>query len=378
MDRPPVFFWQNMPAHHQVGALDAFAAEWGAPVTGVWVEDMDADRLRDGWRSPARSHLRDHFLPAVGWRPNVDTLAAANLDAIHLFSGLGSYPPVTRAARIILKQAHPKAGLIVETAMKSPWLRIPNALKALGYYYPVRRQIGAVMAISSLAENFYHSIGFAKTQIFPYLYQCDAPAPAVAASPSGALRIIFVGRLAPYKGLDILLGALAPLAGRAWTLDVYGDGPSQANVRASAERLGLAAQVRFRGVIPSDQVVPALAAADLCVVPSRYDGWGMATSEALRAGIPVLVSDAAGSRDLIAASRAGEVFASGQLAQLSAQLARRMDSPALIADEKLRAKAFASRISPAAVGAHLVDVFRHAFLGEGVRPTAPWFDTPSP
>jgi glycosyltransferase involved in cell wall biosynthesis len=378
MDRPAVFFWQNMPAHHQTGALDAFAACWGAPVTGVWAEDVYADRLRDGWRSTARTHLRDHFLPAVGWRTEVDTLAAANLGAIHLFSGLGSYPPVTRAARIILQQAKPKAGLIVETAVKSPWLRIPNTLKALGCYYPSRRKISAVMAIGSTAENFYHSIGFAKTQIFPYLYQCDAPLPAVEAWLSGALRIVFVGRLAPYKGLDILLEALAPLAGRAWTLDVYGDGPSLANARASAERLGLGAQVRFRGVIPSDQVVPALAVADLCVVPSRYDGWGMATSEALRAGIPVLVSDAAGSCDLIAASGAGEIFASGRLAQLSAQLARRMDSPTLITGEKLRAKAFAPRISPAAVGAHLVDVFRHAFLGEGARPTAPWLYTNSP
>ena len=378
MDRPAVFFWQNMPAHHQVGALDAFAAAWGAPVTGVWVEDVYADRLRDGWRSPARTHLRDHFLPAVGWRTEVDALAVANLGAIHLFSGIGSYPPVTRAARMILQQAQPKAGLIVETAVKSPWLRIPNTLKALGCYYPSRRKIGAVMAIGSTAENFYHSIGFAKTQIFPYLYQCDAPAPVTEAGLSGTLRIVFVGRLAPYKGLDILLKALAPLAGRAWTLDVYGDGPSQANLSASAERLGLGAQVRFRGVIPSDQVVPALAVADLCVVPSRYDGWGMATSEALRAGIPVLVSDTAGSRDLIAASRAGEVFASGRLSQLSAQLARRMDSPTLVAEEKLRAKAFASKISPAAVGAHLVEVFRHAFLGEVMRPATPWHYTNSP
>jgi glycosyltransferase involved in cell wall biosynthesis len=104
----------------------------------------------------------------------------------------------------------------------------------------------------------------------------------------------------------------------------------------------------------------------------------MATSEALRAGIPVLVSNAAGSCDLIAASQAGEVFVSGRLSQLSAQLARRMDSPTLVAEEKLRAKAFAPKISPAAVGAHLVDVFRHAFLGEVARPTAPWLDTISP
>jgi len=371
MDRPPVFFWQNMPAHHQVGALDAFAASWGAPVTGVWMEDINPARQLDGWKPSRRAHLRDVFLPAVGWRGEVDTLASANLGAIHVFSGLGAYPPVTRAARIILRQEHPKAGLIVETALKSPWLRIPNTLKAFGCYYPIRRQIRAVMAIGSQAERFYRSIGFHDAQIFPYLYQCDA-SPPDAAAPSGVLRIVFVGRLARYKGLDILLKALAPHVGRKWALEVFGDGPLQAGMRASAESFGLAAQVRFHGVVSSDRVVPSLAEADLCVVPSRYDGWGMATSEAICAGVPVLVSDAAGSSDLVVASQAGEVFASGSRAQLSAQLARRLDCPALLAEEKIRAKAFAPRVRPSAVGAYLVEVLRHAFLGELARPSVPW------
>ena len=268
MDKPPVFFWQNMPAHHQLGALEAFAEAWGSPVTGVWAEDIYAARRRDGWRNPPRARLRDVYLPAVGWRAEVDALTAAHPDAIHVFSAIGSYPPVTRAARRILRQPRPKAGLIVETALKSPWLRIPNAVKAFGCYYPVRRKIGAVMGIGSLAERFYAAIGFAEERIYPYLYQCDAPSPP-AAGPSATLRLVFVGRLARYKGLDLLLRALAPLAGRPWSLQVYGDGPDGASLREMAVRSGLAAQVAFRGVIPSDQVVPAMAGADLCVAPSR-------------------------------------------------------------------------------------------------------------
>lgn len=374
---PPVFFWQNMPAHHQVAALDAFASAWGAPATGVWMNDVDSGRRRDGWKSPGRAHLCDRFLPSVGWQTEVDAIVSAHPDAIHLFSGLGAYPPVTRAAHAILRQDRPRAGIIVETALKSPWKRPFTTLKAIAHYYPVRRKLGAVMAIGTLAEDFYRSIGIGSSHIFPYLYQCDAPAPSGEAPASDVLRIVFVGRLAPYKGLDILLEALAPLAARAWTLDVYGDGPSQQHLRTMAGRLGIATKVRFHGVISSDRVVPSLATADLCVVPSRYDGWGMATSEALQAGLPVLVSDAAGSRDLVAASGAGAVFASGRVAELSEQLARRMASSTLIREEKSRARSFAPRVSPLAVGTYLAEVLRHAFLGEAVRPTAPWLDTRS-
>ena len=375
---PPLFFWQNMPSHHQVAALDAFASVWGAPATGVWMNDVDSGRRRDGWKSPGRSHLCARFLPSVGWEAEVDAITSAHPDAIHLFAGLGAYPPVTRAAQNILRQARPRAGIIaVETALKSPWKRPFTTLKAIAHYYPVRRKLGAVMAIGTLAEDFYRSIGISSSQIFPYLYQCDAPVPSGEVPASDALRIVFVGRLAPYKGLDVLLEALAPLAARAWTLDVYGDGPSQQHLRTMAGRLGLATKVRFHGVISSDRVVPSLATADLCVVPSRYDGWGMATSEALQAGLPALVSDAAGSRDLVAASGAGAVFASGRVVELSEQLARRMASSTLIREEKSRARSFAPRISPLAVGTYLAEVLRHAFLGEAVRPTAPWLDTRS-
>ncbi len=374
MVKPAVFFWQNMPAHHQTGALDALAATWGAPVYGVWAEDISSDRRGDGWQASRRSHLRDVFLPSVGWREQVDELASGNPGAIHVFSGLGAYPSVTRAARIIMRQPRPKVALIVETALKSPWRRLPSTLKSIYHYYPVRKKIGAVMAIGSLAESFYRSIGFKESQVYPYLYQCDAPRICAEDATSGELRIAFVGRLAPYKGLDLLLEALAPLTGRAWSLGVYGDGPAKAQLQEKARRLGLASRIRFHGLIASDAVVSALSAHDLCVVPSRYDGWGMATSEALQAGVPVLVSDAAGSRDIIRASGAGDVFPSGNVPVLRSLLAQRLDSPGVIPEEKRRARAYAPKISPGNVGRYLAESFEHAFLGRMPRPPADWLN----
>lgn len=77
------------------------------------------------------------------------------------------------------------------------------------------------------------------------------------------------------------------------------------------------------------------------------------------------------------ASGAGAVFTSGRIAELSEQFARRMASPTLIREEKSRTRSFAPRVSPLAVGTCLAAVLRHAFLGEAVRPTAPWLDTRS-
>jgi glycosyltransferase involved in cell wall biosynthesis len=372
MVKPAVFFWQNMPAHHQTGALDAFAGTWGAPVYGVWAEDISSDRRGDGWQASRRSHLRDVFLPSVGWREKVDELASDNPGAIHVFSGVGAYPAVTRAARIIMSQPRPKVALIVETALKSPWRRLPSTLKSIYHYYPVRAKIGAVMAIGSLAENFFRSIGFKESQVYPYLYQCDAPQISVAKASSDEFKIAFVGRLAGYKGLDLLIEALVSLGDRAWSLGVYGDGPAKAELQGTVKRLGLASRIHFHGLIASDAVVSALSKHDLCVVPSRYDGWGMATSEALQAGIPALVSDAAGSRDIIRVSGAGDVFPSGNVHVLNSLLAHRLDNPGIILEEKRRARAYAQKISPNNVGRYLAESFEHAFLGKTPRPQADW------
>ena len=98
----------------------------------------------------------------------------------------------------------------------------------------------------------------------------------------------------------------------------------------------------------------------------------MATSEALQAGIPALVSDAAGSRDIIRVSGAGDVFPSGNVHVLNSLLAHRLDNPGIILEEKRRARAYAQKISPNNVGRYLAESFEHAFLGKTPRPQADW------
>ena len=97
MSRPPAFFWQNMPAHHQAGALDRLSAQWGAPVTAVWAGGLSPQRMADGWRPLACASLRQITLPSEGWAEQVRALVADHAGAIHVFSGIGAYPPLDLA-----------------------------------------------------------------------------------------------------------------------------------------------------------------------------------------------------------------------------------------------------------------------------------------
>jgi rhamnosyl/mannosyltransferase len=97
--------------------------------------------------------------------------------------------------------------------------------------------------------------------------------------------LVFVGRLRYYKGLSVLIDALArvPDAG----LLLVGTGPEGASLRAQADRVGVSERVRWLGDVTDDELPQVLAAGDVFVLPSiaRSEAFGVAMVEAMAAGL---------------------------------------------------------------------------------------------
>jgi len=137
--------------------------------------------------------------------------------------------------------------------------------------------------------------------------------------------IIGMGRLSHEKGLDRLLQAFAAVspAFPNWRLHLLGDGPLREALQTEAERLGIAARVTFPGNIAE----PAghLAAADLFVLPSRYEGFPNALLEAMAAGLPVLAFDCpSGPAAIIRQNVDGVLVPADDVPALKEQMARLM------------------------------------------------------
>jgi glycosyltransferase involved in cell wall biosynthesis len=111
--------------------------------------------------------------------------------------------------------------------------------------------------------------------------------------PDGVPVLLFLGRQHQVKQPEVALDALAGL-GRPEVHLVYA-GPDEENLegglRMRAERLGCLGQVHFAGLLKGTEVLQALADADLLVMPSAMESFGMSAVEAMAAGVPVLVSD---------------------------------------------------------------------------------------
>jgi len=120
---------------------------------------------------------------------------------------------------------------------------------------------------------------------------------------------LFVGRLAPEKGIDVLLRAFAearqrlPRA-RLW---IVGEGPLRAALEEDALRLGLAEAVRFHPALQPDRLPEVYVAADLLCLPSRREMWGAVVNEAMACGRPVVASRMVGAAHDLLSTETGRV-----------------------------------------------------------------------
>jgi D-inositol-3-phosphate glycosyltransferase len=116
--------------------------------------------------------------------------------------------------------------------------------------------------------------------------------------PAGNDIVLFVGRLEPLKGLEILIDAIAELEDSTPELVIVGGDDRAASYHASlqrrAESLGIGSRTYFVGAVPQEALPEYYSAADVCVVPSYYESFGLVALEAMACGTPVVASRVGG------------------------------------------------------------------------------------
>lgn len=145
-----------------------------------------------------------------------------------------------------------------------------------------------VVAVSEAAREVLLSAGVAPARVAVIDNGVDLARFRPAPRPHGQIRtVLAIGRLVPQKGFDLLVQAMAGLP--ELDLLIVGEGPQAPLLRAP--------RVELRGWVPD---VPALLAqAELVVVPSRWEGFGLVAVEAMAAGVPVIASDVPGLREVL-------------------------------------------------------------------------------
>jgi len=257
-------------------------------------------------------------------------------DVIHVHIPGPMLIPAVAAARIrgvpvVLKFANfaPARGI---------WVDIPEgALRG----WPIRvaaRRVDGVAAISrriaqAVEEGGWRQVAWIPNGIDLMAAAADRPPRAVARQSlalDGDPLVLFVGRLSYQKGLDVLLDAWARFIARRprASLLVLGDGPDRDRLLRQAQELGISKSVDFRGL--RHDVGTHYAAADIFVLPSRYEGFPNVLLEAMAAGLPTIATRVSGSEDALENGRNGLLVPPGEADPLLEALLKLADNPRML------------------------------------------------
>jgi poly(glycerol-phosphate) alpha-glucosyltransferase len=201
-----------------------------------------------------------------------------------------------------------------------------------------------IVAIGSRAEADYRR-RFPRPRHFNIPYYCDVS--GFLAAPSRRNRspnekasendvvFFFCGQMIARKGVDVLFAAFDELVkneracgARLLLVGREAELPQMLRTLSTETR----ARIEYAGFQAPEELPRFFAKADVFVLPSRYDGWGVVVNQALGAGLPILVSDAVGAGcDLVEENVNGAIFETGNAASLLEKMRRFLAEPELLA-----------------------------------------------
>lgn len=378
--RPELVFWLDAPPRSLAGTLRYVSQNWGNTVYYVCVRPLSEDRKRMGWEECEHGSAHMTILSDLA-DPDlfVKEFISQHRDAIHVCNGFRSL-----VAPYVTRWLFPLVGLKIAAWSERPGVyenRRSQLIKWLGIaavnrFYALRygKNIQAYLAIGTLSVDAFERYGWSRSKLFPFMYDSNIPA-RTEMGKSGQvgkpLRFLYVGQFNWRKGVDLLIRSFDDSLYGDWHLSLVGrNGEYEQQIVSWADKNP---RISYLGVWSSSEVVNNISDFDVCLVPSRFDGWGLFTNEAIHAGVGVIVSDATASFDLVEASGAGKVVPSGETSSFRKAVQEVIDNPALAQSWKEKAGKYAHKITSESVGSYLIDILEFTFTKpERQRPQCPW------
>ena len=380
-----LFVLSNIPTPYNDALFRAVAARPGVRLRVAYCAEREPNRA---WRLPAQKGYDYTILPgrtlggSVHVNPAVPRLLRAFQPDLAILSGSYLIPSLQLGA--------------VQLALRGiPWLYWGEELRhdhvstvrcAVQHTlrWPIRRAAG-VLAIGQRAIRSYERAGVPRRRIANFTYYPDASRFQLESEIRRTARerirhdfgiapdepvFLFVGQLIHRKGVDVLIDALGRVSARGLrgTLLLVGDGPQRDELVDQVRLRGLAMRVLFAGFAQPEELPSHFAAADVLVLPSRSEGWGLVVPEAFTAGLPVIASEAVNAAaELVEPGRTGWIVPTGDADALGGAMAEYIAAPALRAPMQQAARETAQRQTPEVAAERLEALLAAMLAGEDLN-----------
>jgi glycosyltransferase involved in cell wall biosynthesis len=231
-------------------------------------------------------------------------------DLLHLHA-LFSYS-TTAGAHFARKRSIPY--IVLPHGMLAPWAIQRRRFFKKSYLKLIeQRNLDRAAAVQFTVEEELNSSAFSgrSNLVLPYVIDLTNHQNGFRREGSSSPRILFLSRLHPKKGIDLLIQAVGELAaaGQDFELLLAGSGdPDYENqVKTMIQNNHLASRTKFLGLVRGAEKTRLLRESDIFVLPSYEENFGIAVTEAMAAGLPVVISDRVNICDEVRSAQAGLV-----------------------------------------------------------------------
>ena len=333
-------FWHPYLMFHQAAYIRELANTAGNTVHWCAEEELPRRYRERGYPVPDTGKVQVHVAP----KPAQIATLAAMPGSVQVFFGFRGFALPLAAFKASLG-APVHRFLMTENRYEPGAQLLPRWLIYTWDAMRYRRHLSGVFCIGHSGRyggaRFFSACGYPRDRIVPFLHVVDSTPVQHVPGQRDHKEILYVGQLIVRKRVDLLLTAFSQLDVPSVRLRIIGKGEEEQNVKRLANQLGITDRVSYSQCMPNAEIVAAMAAADVLVLPSKFDGWGAVVNEALMVGTPVICSDRCGASDLIENGRNGYVFPDGNSNALLQRLRRfcqnfRWDRATLAAAESTR------------------------------------------
>lgn len=377
-----VLFWFDAPPNITKGVFNEFSNKWAEETFYICKRDFTEERKKTNWGNDnnARANvvmLNEHEKPDEKAYEIIDNF---NND-IHVFPGFIS---LKKYLKYFKKKYGVESNVIIYTEIPNMngnlhtriIKSLINPIRFRYYYLKYNNMVKIILPLGQKGVQRFKKYGWDHSKIYPFMYCPEYNIPNKNYQhkySNNKVNFLYVGRFSyQTRGLDILMKSFNKLTNDNWSLDLvggYGDKKNEVITWAQNKK-----NVNFLGTWPTEIVGSKMRNYDVCLVPTKVDGWNVQINEAIYSGIGVITTTSAISDEMISQSKAGQVVKSNNIYEFSEALLKVIENPILTKEWKEKAKKYRHKILPETVANYLKTIVEFEFFDNTsiMKPSCPW------
>lgn len=371
-------FWLDQPPKVGKGCFNYITEVWPGKVIYAYMHDFNEIRKSVNWDDGdyGKAIMIDLSQDTA---KKVDEIFVTNEGAVHVVGGFKSRV-IQHLEKYIFSNEYNFVCFSERPGIYGKWWKrlikrvyVPISEKMIAKKY--QPYFKAYLPLGRLGVDENKEYGWQDEKLYPFMYDpVDCVTDKNIYPVQKPMKFLYVGRFSRYtKGTDTLVKALDLVTSdkNLYSIDfVGGYGDMKDEVISWTQRNENAA---FLGSWNSMDVGNNMKKYDVCIVPSKFDGWNLLINEAIRAHIGVIAADQAVSHELVENSGAGIVVKARNPKAMARAIEYAVENPGEVAEWKQKAKDYSPKISSETVGDYVIDVIKYECLGIGdERPVCPW------